>query len=93
MDGEQAWKQGFSREFSVQRSSWVSILNIQLDLSFEIGRNSDMGVSLEREARERKSMVDFIPMSFGGSAIYHRVWNGEMRPMMVSVLGLVVGKF
>ena len=37
-------------------------------------------------------MVIFIPASFGGGAIYHRVRNGDTRLTVVSVFGLVAGK-
>ena len=45
----------------------------------------------EESLRERL-MVDFVLASFGGGAIYHRVWNGETRLIVVSVYGLVAEK-
>ena len=36
-------------------------------------------------------MADFVSASLIGSGIYHRVRNGETRPMMVSVVGMVAG--
>ena len=37
-------------------------------------------------------MVIFVAVSFGGSAIFRWVWNGETRLMVVSDLSLVAGK-
>ena len=49
-------------------------------------------MSLERESLRERLMVDFVPTSFGGGAIYHRVWNEETRLTVVSIYGLVAGK-
>ena len=43
-----------------------------------------MEVVLERETREIVKMVVFAPGNLINGGIYHRVRNGELRPMMVS---------